>query len=142
MFGAARGVYLSRRGGGRGKLIASGGRNPAYNDIKRQVVTYETTLDGHSQIGYRDLGRAPRIISARGGSSGNRDSRAPVIGNSGYYVTFESDASNLGANALGREGTATARPTSTCSPTYATSRSCSRCRRRPCPCPAAGATRA
>ena len=104
VFGGARGVYLARSGTGRPKLIAPGGRNPAYNDIKRRVVTYETSRGGHSQIGYHDLGRPERIISARGSSTGNHDSRAPVIGNSGYYVAFESDASNLGVNALGRAG--------------------------------------
>ena len=104
VFGGARGVYLARQGTGRPKLVAAGGRNPAYNDIKRRVVTYETSRGGHSQIGYHDLGRRERIISSRGGSSGNRDSRSPVIGNSGYYVTFESEASNLGVNALGRAG--------------------------------------
>jgi hypothetical protein len=33
-----------------------------------------------------------------------------VIGNAGYYVTFESDASNLGMNALGRVGDRNGRP--------------------------------
>jgi TolB protein len=104
VFGASGGVYLSRNGTGRPKLVAPGGRNPAYNDIKRRVVTYEVDRGGHSQIGYRDVGRREKIISARRDSTGNRDSRAPVIGNSGYYVTFESEASNLGVNALGRAG--------------------------------------
>jgi hypothetical protein len=44
------------------------------------------------------------VISARHGSVGNGDSQDPVIGNAGYYVTFQTDASNLGVNALGREG--------------------------------------
>ena len=35
---------------------------------------------------------------------GNGDSRKPVIGNSGYALTFETDASNLGVNALSRQG--------------------------------------
>jgi hypothetical protein len=104
VFGGARGVYLSRNGTGRPKLVAAGGRNPAYNDIKRRTVTYETSRGGRWQIGYRDLGRREQIISDRAGDTGNHDSRAPVIGNSGYYVTFESDASNLGVNALGRAG--------------------------------------
>ncbi len=104
VFGGARGVYLSRNGTGRPKLIAPGGRNPAYNDIKRQTVTYETSRGGRSQIGYRDVGRGEKIISNYKGSAGNSDSRAPVIGNSGYYVTFESEASNLGVNSLRRTG--------------------------------------
>src|SRR3954451_6449463 len=104
VFGGARGVYLARNGTGRPKLVAAGGRNPAYNDIKRRTVAYETSRGGHWQIGYKDLGRREQIISDRDGNTGNHDSRAPVIGNSGYYVTFESDASNLGVNALGRAG--------------------------------------
>jgi hypothetical protein len=104
VFGAGGGAYLVRNGTGRPKLVAPGGRNPAYNDIKRRVVAYEVSHGGSAQIGYRDLGRREQIISARGGSAGNRDSRAPVIGNSGYYVSFESDASNLGVNSLGRAG--------------------------------------
>ena len=104
VFGGARGAYLSRGGTGRPKLVAAGGRNPAFNDIKRRTVTYETSRGGHWQIGYKDLGQREQIISDRSGNAGNRDSRSPVIGNSGYYVTFESDASNLGVNALGRAG--------------------------------------
>jgi hypothetical protein len=104
VFGAARGVYLKKDGRRRARLVARGGRNPAYNDIKRQVVTYEKSRGGHTQIGYKDIGHRERIISSRRGRLGNADSRDPVIGNAGYYVTFESDASNLGLNALGRTG--------------------------------------
>lgn len=110
VFGAARGVYLARNGGPRAKLVAPGGSNPAYNDIKRQVVTYEKSSGGHIQIAYKDLGHRERIISARRGSAGNGDSRDPVIGNAGYYVTFQSDASNLGLNALGRPGDDNGKP--------------------------------
>jgi hypothetical protein len=85
-------------------LIAAGGSNPAYNDIKRQVVAYEKQAGAYRQIGYKDLGKSEQIISSHRGTPGNGDSRDPVIGNSGYYVTFESDASNLGLNSLSRQG--------------------------------------
>jgi hypothetical protein len=104
VFGDKRGVYLSRNASRRPRLVARGGKNPAYNDIKRQVVTYEKQKGGHQQIGYKDLGKREKIISSRDGTLGNGDSRDPVIGNAGYYVSFESEASNLGVNALSRVG--------------------------------------
>jgi hypothetical protein len=104
VFGAARGVYLVKQGKRSARLIAPGGRNPVYNDIVRQVVAYEKPVGGHMQIGYRDVGHREQIISSRGGDLGNGDSRDPVIGNTGHYVTFETDASNLGVNANGRAG--------------------------------------
>lgn len=110
VFAGPRGVYLSRNARRRARLVARGGRNPVYNDIKRRVVAYEKTVHGRTQIGYRDLGKHARIISARKGHMGNDSSRNPVIGNAGYYVTFESDASNLGVNSLGRQGDANGRP--------------------------------
>jgi hypothetical protein len=104
VFGAARGVYLVKQGKRRARLIAPGGSNPVYNDIVRQVVAYEKPAGGHMQIGYRDVGHGEQIISTRGGELGNGDSRDPVIGNTGHYVTFETDASNLGVNANRRAG--------------------------------------
>ena len=104
VYGAGKGVYLARGGTGRPRLIARGGHNPAFNDIKRRVVAYEISRGGHVQIEYKDLGKRPHVISKRRGSLGNGDSRDPVIGNAGYYVTFESDATNLGVNALSRVG--------------------------------------
>lgn len=104
VFGARGGVYLAKNGRGRAKLVGRGGRNPAYNDIKRRTVTYEKRRGGHMQIAYHDLGKRERIVSRRGGSLGNGDSTLPVIGNSGYYVTFQTLASNLGVNATGRTG--------------------------------------
>jgi hypothetical protein len=99
VFGAPRGVYLSRDAKRRGaRLVAPHGSNPAYNDIKRQVITYQKG----SQIAYKDLGHREQIISSRKGHAGNGASRNPVIGNAGYYVTFESDATNLSVNSLGR----------------------------------------
>jgi hypothetical protein len=110
VFGARGGVYLSRNAVRRPRRIARGGRNPAYNDIKRQVVTYEKFRGGHMQIFARDLGRRERIVSRRRNRIANGDSRDPVIGNSGYYVTFESDATNLGLNAVLRTGDSNAQP--------------------------------
>jgi hypothetical protein len=101
VFGARGGAYLSKNGTGRPKLVGRGGRNPVYNDIKRQTVAYEKTIGGTTQIAYHDLGKRERIISADGGRRGNGNSRNPVIGNSGFYVTFETDASNLQTSAAG-----------------------------------------
>jgi hypothetical protein len=104
VFGAGRGVYLVKQGKRRARLVAPGGSNPAYNDIVRQVVAYERPVGGHMQVATRDIGHGEQIISSRGGSLGNGDSRDPVIGNTGHYITFETDASNLGVNASGRVG--------------------------------------
>jgi len=98
VFAARRGVYLARGGTGRPRLVARRGANPAYNDIKRRTVAYEIHRGGHVQIGYRDLGHRQRIVSDRGSRLGNGDSRKPVIGNSGFYVAFETRASNLEVN--------------------------------------------
>jgi hypothetical protein len=100
VFDAPAGVYLSRKGFRRPTLVAAGGANPAFNDLKRRTLAYEK----NRQIFYKDLGRDERPISARGGRVGDGGSRDPVIGNSGYYVTFESEASNLGVNANGSPG--------------------------------------
>jgi hypothetical protein len=101
VYGARGGVYLRKNGTGRARLVGRGGRNPVYNDIKRQTVAYEKKRGGHWQIAYHDLGKRERIISDFRGRLGNGDSRNPVIGNSGFYVTFESDASNLQTSAAG-----------------------------------------
>ena len=110
VFAADKGVYLLKQGAWRPRLVAPGGRNPAYNDLKRQVLTYEVRAGGYWQIGYKDVGRRQQIISKRGGSLGNGDSRNPVIGNSGYYVTFETDAGNLGTNVNRRTADDNGRP--------------------------------
>jgi hypothetical protein len=91
VFGARRGVYLLKNGRGRPHLVGRGGRNPVYNDMRRRTVAYEKKRGGHWQIAYHDIGRRERFIS-RGRRLGNRDSRNPVIGDFGYFVTFESDA--------------------------------------------------
>jgi hypothetical protein len=110
VFGAGGGAYLLKQGKGRPRLVAPGGRNPVYNDLKRQVIAYERSVGGHVQIGYKDIGRSETIISSHGRSLGNGDSRDPVIGNSGYYVTFETDATNLGLNANRRTGDENGKP--------------------------------
>jgi len=112
VYAASGGVWLSSSGTSRGRLVARGGRNPVYNDLKRRTLAYEKTVGGRSQIGYRDVGRGEKIISANRGRSGNADSRKPVIGNSGFYVTFESDASNLSLSASGATGDDNDRPDS------------------------------
>jgi hypothetical protein len=111
IFDGPAGVYLLKRRGERPRLIVPGGRDPAFNDIKRKVVAWEQVVDGRSQVFASDLGAAPRLISGSatlqtgtttitgpGWWPGDGNSRDPVIGNSGYYVTFESDAS-LGTTA-------------------------------------------
>jgi hypothetical protein len=110
VYGTPEGVFLSKGGTERPRLVGPGGRNPAYNDIKRQVVAYEKSIGGHDQIVFRDLGEREQVASARRASKGNGDSRNPTIGNSGYYLTFESDANNLGVNALSRAGDDNHRP--------------------------------
>jgi hypothetical protein len=96
VFGATGGVYLAKDSRSPHN-VGRGGRNPVYNDIKRQVVAYEKTIGGHTQIAYHDLGKSERVISS-GRGMGNGDSVNPVIGNSGYYVSFQSSASNLSTN--------------------------------------------
>ena len=112
VYAASGGVWLSSNGTSRGKLVARGGRNPVFNDLKRRTVAYEKTVGGTTQIGYHDLGKGEKIISSRGGQAGNADSRKPVIGNSGFYVSFESDASNLSVNASKGTGDENGRPDS------------------------------
>jgi hypothetical protein len=104
VYGGPRGVYLSKGASRRPRLVAAGGSNPAYNDIKRQVVAYERTVGSHRQIMFKDLGRREQAASEHGSTLGNGDSVNPVIGNSGYYIAFETEAANLGVNALARRG--------------------------------------
>lgn len=123
--GADSGVYLIPNGTGRPRLVAPGGRNPSYNDVKCRVVAYEKHVHGATQVAWRYLGAAPtrfrrsptgvgcdalrkngeQIASkSAGGRLGNGHSTDPFVANSGYYISFESGASNLGVNALGRAG--------------------------------------
>jgi hypothetical protein len=83
-------VYLSREARHDPHVVAHG-RNPAFNALRRQVIAYEASRHGHWQIADRELGHGERIVTR----DGNDDSRNPVVVNSGYYIGFESDASNL-----------------------------------------------
>jgi hypothetical protein len=104
VFADQGGIYLSRAGSGRPRRIVNGGSNPAYNETKNRVVAYEKSAGGNTQIAFRKLGGGEKFASRRGGALGNGDSRDPVIANSGFYVTFESEASNLGVSASGSTG--------------------------------------
>jgi hypothetical protein len=104
VFATPSGVWLLGESDSKPKLVAAGGSNPAYNDVKRQVVTYEKRSGGRTQIMYRDLGKPEHLVSGLKGTPGDGDSRHPVIGNSGYSIAFETDAANLGLNSLGRVG--------------------------------------
>jgi hypothetical protein len=97
VYTAPDGVRLSRRGKAPGALVGPGGRNPVYNNVKRRVLAYE--LNG--QVVWKDLGSGLRLASGYRSSPGNGYSSKPVIGNSGYYVAFESRASNLQTGADG-----------------------------------------
>jgi hypothetical protein len=118
VFGDSGGVYQSRDGG-KPKLIARGGQNPTMNDIdrrdgRRTVVAYETSAGGNQQIAYRVLqgsGKGgEKFASQCRGRLGNGDSRNPVIHNAGFYVTYESDASNLCTNAAYKRDDDNGRP--------------------------------
>ena len=102
VFDAPGGVFLARAGGYRPGLVAAGARNPVFNNTKRQVVAYERSAGGSTQVVFKDLGRSEVVASARDGRVGNHDSTHPVIGNSGYYITFESHADNLGTTSTSR----------------------------------------
>ena len=111
VFTGPKGVYLSRGGIRRPKLMVAGARNPAYSDIhkppphcKRRTLAYERRRGGRWHVEVSVQGRGQRVLSRRRASVANGDSREPVIGNAGCYVTFESDASNLGVNATGKKG--------------------------------------
>lgn len=98
VFGADGGIYLSKDGTGDPRKVGDRGRNPAYNAIGRRVVAYEKRRAGHMQIVWHDLGEPEHVASeSESGAPGDADSRNPVVVNSGYFIGFESDASNLGA---------------------------------------------
>jgi hypothetical protein len=102
VFGAPEGVFLARAGRYKPSLVAPGASNPVFNNIKRQVVAYERSIGGRSQVVFKDLGRSEVVASALSGRPGNGNSHHPVIGNSGYYITFESHADNLGTTSTKR----------------------------------------
>jgi hypothetical protein len=110
VFGDSRGVVLAANATGATRVVAPGGRNPAYNDVKNRVVAYEKPAGGHWQIAFRKNGGPERFASARGGELGDGDSRNPVVANSGFYITFETAASNLGVNPNGDLGDGNGKP--------------------------------
>jgi hypothetical protein len=110
VFGDRRGVVLATDATGPTRVMAPGGRNPAYNDVKNHVVAYEKMSGGHWQIAFRKNGGRERFASAYNGTLGDGDSRDPVIGNSGFYIAFETDASNLGVNPNKDTGDANDKP--------------------------------
>jgi hypothetical protein len=97
VFGAPRGVYLAKNATGPARLVAPGGWNPVYNDTKRKVLAYEVYEGWTTQIMYDEIGKSRWVISHDPASNayGDGPSRDPVIGNSGYYVGFETEADNL-----------------------------------------------
>jgi hypothetical protein len=100
VYGATGGVYLLEPGSSKPRLVAKGGRNPAYIDRRRQGkqerhLVYETDSGGHVQIGYRPLGGGETIVTQWQGELGNGDSLEPTIFNSGFNMAFVSDSSNL-----------------------------------------------
>ena len=110
VFADTRGVEYVRNGTGRPRLVARGARNPAFNGVRTRVVAYEKYWGGHWQIAFHPLGRRQHFASINHGHFGNADSRNPMIANSGKYVTFETDASNLGVNSSGRIGDSNGQP--------------------------------
>ena len=98
VFAARGGVYLSRNGTGRPRLIAAGGFNPTFNGFGGREVAYEKSFAGHVQVFFRQLGHTAQLASANHGTPGDGDSRNPVVINGGFYVMFESDATNLFTN--------------------------------------------
>ena len=77
------GVRLSKGGTSAGMLVAPGGRNPSYNNIKRNVLAYEVTRGARIQVVWKDLGqrstRRERLPRDRGqcqlAQSGGRQRR-------------------------------------------------------------------
>lgn len=106
VFGDAGGVYLSRGGTSRPKLLAKGGRDPVYTNIDGEFYAY---VKG-SQVYWHRSGRRDKVVSAYRGRGGNKPSVAPQLGNDGLYVGFESAATNLGLSASGERGDKNRRP--------------------------------
>jgi hypothetical protein len=115
VFGGPAGVELSSDGTSPAHLVVPGGDNPSYNDVKCKVVAYQKG----DQVAFRKLSGSQsdcriddgeQIASRRGGALGNGASTNPQIGNSGFYVLFTSEASNLGVNSLGRPGDGNGNP--------------------------------
>jgi hypothetical protein len=63
------------------------------------VVAYERNRGGSVQVMFRRLGGRERVASRFRGRLGNGDSTGPVVVNSGFFVGFESAATNLATKA-------------------------------------------
>ena len=105
VFGAKGGVYMSNNGTGKPRRVAPKGADPAYDHARRRkVVAYEKSAGGRVQIAFRELGRGEQWATRYRGEFGNRSSRDPVVVNTGFFVGFESDATNLPIKASGAKG--------------------------------------
>jgi len=82
------------------RLVVPGASQGVFNNLKRQTLAYTAPVDGVNQVFSQDLGQEARIASG----PGNAPSHSPSIGNSGFYVAFESEASNLGVGPSGEGG--------------------------------------
>ena len=105
VFGARGGVYLSEGASKKPRRVA-GGADPAYDHARRRkVVAYEKSVSGRTQIAFRQLGSGGEsYASAYKGNRGNRSSRDPIVVNTGFFVGFESDATNLPVKTSGAKG--------------------------------------
>ena len=104
VFGAKGGVYLSKNASSKPARVAKG-RNPAYDHARRRkVVAYEKSAGGRTQIAFRNIGGGEQYASRYKGEFGNRDSRDPIVVNTGFFVGFESDATNLPIKSSGAKG--------------------------------------
>ena len=103
VFGAKGGVYMSKNASGKPSRLAKGS-NPSYDHARRRkVVAYERSAGGSQQIAFREIGRGEQFASRYRGDFGNRDSRDPQVVNTGFFVMFESDATNLPTKASGQK---------------------------------------
>jgi hypothetical protein len=101
VFGAKGGVYMSKNASSKPTRLAKGA-DPAYDHARRRkVVAYEKQVGATTQIAFRDIGRGEKYASRYRGDFGNRDSRDPIVVNTGFFVGFESDATNLPTKASG-----------------------------------------
>lgn len=105
VFGASGNVYMSNNGTGKPRRLTKGA-DPAYDHARRRkVIAYEKTVSRRTQIAFRQLGSGgERYASAYKGKRGNKASRDPVIVNTGYFIGFESDATNLPVKTSGAKG--------------------------------------
>jgi hypothetical protein len=101
VYGAKGGVYMSKNASGRPSRLTKGA-NPSYDHARRRkVVAYEKSAGGTTQIAFREIGRGEQYASRYRGDFGNRASRDPQVVNTGFFVMFESDASNLPTKSSG-----------------------------------------